>query len=155
MIKKIKLSLIYGCVFLFVGCGGGGSDSNSTAQPQEPLEDFSFPLHDISNPIVGDLKDYTLEDVNVRLTDNIAQRKILTYKMLGVTGQVTNATAIVFIPTKQAPVSGYKTVVWAHGTTGVADICAPSSQGLAVNAIPLINRLLDEGYVIIAPNYEC
>ncbi|MEG1857061.1 MAG: alpha/beta fold hydrolase, partial [Acinetobacter sp.] len=41
----------------------------------------------------------------------------------------------------------------AHGTTGVADKCAPSQQGLQ-GTQTLLQQLLAEGYVVVAPDYE-
>ncbi|MEO9224735.1 MAG: lipase family protein, partial [Acidimicrobiales bacterium] len=43
-------------------------------------------------------------------------------------------------------------IAWAHGTTGIADKCAPSLQ--PVSAIPLANKLLDAGYLVAATDYE-
>jgi pimeloyl-ACP methyl ester carboxylesterase len=45
-------------------------------------------------------------------------------------------------------------VVWAHGTTGVADACAPSKAALADSTKDLISKLLAAGYVVVAPDYE-
>lgn len=44
-------------------------------------------------------------------------------------------------------------MVWAHGTTGVADKCAPSQQGLKESQM-LLTKLLLAGYVVVAPDYE-
>ncbi len=50
------------------------------------------------------------------------------------------------------PAGGYRVVSWAHGTTGIADECAPSLGGpLTVWAA---NDLLDRGYVVTATDYE-
>jgi alpha-beta hydrolase superfamily lysophospholipase len=43
-------------------------------------------------------------------------------------------------------------VSWAHGTTGIADVCAPSLD--ASRVAPLANPLLAEGYVVVASDYE-
>lgn len=40
------------------------------------------------------------------------------------------ATSLVFTPNTPAPAGGWPIVVWAHGTTGVADACAPSKAAL-------------------------
>jgi len=77
----------------------------------------------------------------------------MTYKMLGVNGQETQATALVFTPQTVKPAGGWPLVVWAHGTTGVADACAPSRQGLKGNEY-FIAKLLAAGYAVVAPDYE-
>ncbi|EML3743050.1 alpha/beta fold hydrolase, partial [Acinetobacter baumannii] len=79
---------------------------------------------------------------------------ILTYKMLGQSGQEVQATSLVFTPITPPPVGGWPIVVWAHGTTGVADACAPSKAALADSTKDLISKLLAAGYVVVAPDYE-
>jgi alpha-beta hydrolase superfamily lysophospholipase len=60
-------------------------------------------------------------------------------------------TGIVMIPKRPAPAAGYPVVTWAHGTTGLADQCAPSiSPGTGGGAI---NDLLDRGWAFTATDY--
>jgi acetyl esterase/lipase len=61
-------------------------------------------------------------------------------------------TGVVAIPLADAPEGGYPVVAWAHGTTGIADECAPSIDG--VSAIPAPDELLAAGYVVTATDYE-
>jgi len=72
---------------------------------------------------------------------------------LGVNGKEVQATSLVFTPKTAAPANGWPIVVWAHGTTGVADKCAPSQQGLKESQM-LLTKLLLAGYVVVAPDYE-
>ncbi len=46
----------------------------------------------------------------------------------GINGSETQATALVFTPKRAVPAKGWPIVAWAHGTTGVADQCAPSQK---------------------------
>jgi dienelactone hydrolase len=64
------------------------------------------------------------------------------------------ATALVFTPKTAPPAKGWPIVVWAHGTTGVADICAPSRNQLNSYIQAMINGFLAAGYVVVAPDYE-
>src|SRR3954453_12094571 len=41
-------------------------------------------------------------------------------------GKPTAVSGIVSLPKGKAPKSGWKSVTWDHGTTGIADTCAPS-----------------------------
>ncbi|MGH9027551.1 MAG: alpha/beta fold hydrolase, partial [Acidimicrobiia bacterium] len=61
-------------------------------------------------------------------------------------------TGVVAVPDAPAPDGGYPVVAWAHGTTGIADECAPSLD--AIEAAPIANQFLDRGYVIAATDYE-
>jgi pimeloyl-ACP methyl ester carboxylesterase len=74
--------------------------------------------------------------------------------MLGQSGQEVQATSLVFTPNTPPPAGGWPIVVWAHGTTGVADACAPSKAALTDSTKDLISKLLAAGYVVVAPDYE-
>jgi hypothetical protein len=52
----------------------------------------------------------------------------MTYKMLGVNDKNDNSACFHTAGFNLPPANGWKIVVWAHGTTGVADKCAPSRQ---------------------------
>src|SRR4051794_41152110 len=41
-------------------------------------------------------------------------------------GKPTAVSGIVSLPKGKAPKAGWKSVSWEHGTTGIADVCAPS-----------------------------
>jgi len=97
---------------------------------------------------------YRFEECLSITTYNAADSVVMTYKMLGVSGKEVQATALVFTPKAAAPVGGWPIVVWAHGTTGVADECAPSRSALNSNVQVMIDQFLAAGYVVVAPDYE-
>ena len=130
---------------LLVACGGD-SDSSSSTSPTDPS---GIPANNIQNPVVK-VEAYTATS----LSGVAAQSSILTYKMLGQSGQEVQATSLVFTPNTAPPASGWPIVVWAHGTTGVADACAPSKMALTDSTKDLISKLLAAGYVVVAPDYE-
>lgn len=142
-IKLLMTSVLSTSLFL-VACGGGSSDDDS------PIVDPSgTPANNIQNPVV---KVYAYTSTN--LGPVAAESSILTYKMLGQSGQEVQATSLVFTPNTPPPAGGWPIVVWAHGTTGVADTCAPSKAALADSTKDLISKLLAAGYVVVAPDYE-
>lgn len=60
-------------------------------------------------------------------------------------------------PKGKPPAGGWPVISWAHGTTGLADQCAPSrggDQGSYGGAEPLIQGWLDDGYAVVATDYE-
>ncbi len=59
-----------------------------------------------------------------------------------------------FIPKGQAPAGGWPLLVWGHGTVGLADICAPSWAGRSYRDVRYLNRWLQEGFAIVASDYE-
>ncbi|MDC4625621.1 alpha/beta hydrolase [Acinetobacter baumannii] len=141
--KLLMMSVLSTSLFL-VACGGGSSDDGpATTNPS------GTPTNNIQNPVVK-VEAYT----STNLGSVAAESSILTYKMLGQSGQEVQATSLVFTPNTQPPVGGWPIVVWAHGTTGVADVCAPSKAALADSTKDLISKLLAAGYVVVAPDYE-
>lgn len=80
--------------------------------------------------------------------------KVMTYLMPNVQGKSAKATAMVMFPKTTKPASGWRVVVWAHGTTGIGDDCAPSNNAFNERFETLANSLLEAGYVIVAPDYE-
>jgi pimeloyl-ACP methyl ester carboxylesterase len=53
-------------------------------------------------------------------------------------------------------VSGKRPVIaWAHGTTGVAQACAPSKETNAITfgSIPGVTEVVDKGWVVVATDY--
>ncbi|MFI7927148.1 alpha/beta hydrolase family protein, partial [Acinetobacter baumannii] len=141
--KLLMTSVLSTSLFL-VACGGGSSDDGpATTNPS------GTPTNNIQNPVVK-VEAYT----STNLGSVAAESSILTYKMLGQSGQEVQATSLVFTPNTPPPVGGWPNVVWAHGTTGVADVCAPSKAALADSTKDLISKLLAAGYVVVAPDYE-
>lgn len=65
------------------------------------------------------------------------------------------------LPKGQSPKGGWPIIAWAHGTTGVADTCAPSGdyQNGPVNsyqnvAEKALNAWLAKGYAVVATDYQ-
>jgi len=61
-------------------------------------------------------------------------------------------TGLIAVPTSTPPPGGFPVVSWAHGTTGIADTCAPSLEPDLYTAIA--NGLLDKGYLVTGTDYE-
>ncbi len=76
------------------------------------------------------------------------------YKSRSADGADIAVSGVVVAPEGRAPKGGRPVVTWAHGTTGVADACAPSAGVDPVGRIPALAELLDAGYVVAATDYE-
>lgn len=63
-------------------------------------------------------------------------------------------SGMLFVPVGEPPVEGWPLVAWAHGTLGVADICAPSWSGLRDRDASYINRWLEQGFAVVATDYQ-
>jgi hypothetical protein len=66
------------------------------------------------------------------------------------------STAVLYQPSQPAPADGYPVVAFAHGTSGIADECAPSVNSYRPNIgleADYIQILLDAGYAVVATDY--
>lgn len=144
MKMKLFMTSVLSTSLFLVACGGGSGDDNSAI-----VDPSGTPTNNIKNPVVK-VDAYT----STNLGSVAAESSILTYKMLGQSGQEVQATSLVFTPNTPPPAGGWPIVVWAHGTTGVADACAPSKVALTDSTKDLISKLLAVGYVVVAPDYE-
>jgi len=67
--------------------------------------------------------------------------------------QATTVSGIVFFPKGNAPKGGWPVIAWAHGTTGIADVCAPSVMPRSPRDAQYFGYWLDHGYAIVASDY--
>lgn len=70
------------------------------------------------------------------------------YRSLGVDGSPVAVSGTVMVPQGRAPAGGWPILTWAHGTTGIADDCAPS---LRPSTMP---DWLRAGFAVVATDYE-
>jgi hypothetical protein len=74
------------------------------------------------------------------------------YHSQAIDGTDIAVTGLIATPDDAAPT--HEVVTWAHGTTGIADSCAPSLNPSSSEMVLLANGLLDKGYVVTATDYE-
>jgi alpha-beta hydrolase superfamily lysophospholipase len=83
----------------------------------------------------------------------LATGQRISYASTSVSGASVTVTGLVLTPKRQ---KAHKTVVWGHGTTGLADQCAPSDH-LGVfwpEARAAIAELLNRGWTVTARDYQ-
>ncbi len=96
-----------------------------------------------------------------------AQAWRILYHSRAVDGRDIAVSGVVIAPVGSPPRGGRVVVTWAHGTSGMADLCAPSKQsdiasGAASTSgpagfgalMPYVQTFLDAGYVVAATDYE-
>lgn len=59
-----------------------------------------------------------------------------------------------FIPRGEPPQGGWPVLTWAHGTVGLADICAPSWAGNVLRVRQYLDTWLREGFAVVATDYQ-
>ncbi len=82
----------------------------------------------------------------------LATARRVEYATTGVQGAVTPTTGLVLTPTTTRK---NRIVVWGHGTTGLADQCAPSASPAVFwpEARAAVAELLRRGWTVAAPDY--
>ncbi len=75
------------------------------------------------------------------------------YHSESIQGEDIAVSGIIVVPSGEVPDGGRPVLAWAHGTTGIADQCAPSKDP-AANGIGLVEPFLERGMVFAATDYE-
>ncbi len=80
---------------------------------------------------------------------------LLLYTSTGLDGKPVAVSGVLSVPKGKAPKGGWPIVAWAHGTTGIADQCAPSRSNLQQGYDhPLMQRWLKAGYAVVRTDYQ-
>ena len=83
------------------------------------------------------------------------QLRILYTSTDGETAQGQRLTSgAVFYPQGTPPEGGWPIIAWAHGTTGIADSCAPSRNVRSRRDADYLNAWLKQGFVVVATDYQ-
>jgi fermentation-respiration switch protein FrsA (DUF1100 family) len=76
------------------------------------------------------------------------------YHSKALDGRDIVVSGLVFAPAEPVE-SGSRTVVaWGHGSVGLGDKCAPSRFPWALGRLAILARLIEEGFVVTATDYE-
>ena len=75
------------------------------------------------------------------------------YHSQSIQGDDIAVSGLIVVPDGPAPDGGRPVLSWAHGTTGIADACAPSKDPASAG-MALVGPLLERGMVVAATDYE-
>jgi Secretory lipase len=141
------------------GRGDDAADAGTTTDPgavtlPEPDQfvgtDFYAEPDELPDVPHGTLLRYQpWENVQV---ENATMYRVM-YTSEDVAGDPIVVTGVVGIPTPAAPAEGRQVVTLAHGTTGIADDCAPS-KATGGRAVLAMRPFLDRGYLVAQTDYE-
>ena len=92
------------------------------------------------------------QPVDELTTDAISAYRIM-YLSRSVPGRAVAVTGTVLVPTAKAPSAGRKVLTLAHGTTGIADECAPSKEPKG-GELSLVTPLVAKGFLVVETDYE-
>jgi dienelactone hydrolase len=90
-----------------------------------------------------------------------ARNMLVLYRSVGSDGKPIAVSGTVSLPKGKVPKRGWPVITYDHGTTGIADQCAPSkdatdnpAHAYIAYAYPLLNRWLKAGYAVVRTDYQ-
>ncbi|WP_353177549.1 lipase family protein [Salinisphaera sp. T5B8] len=90
-----------------------------------------------------------------------ASNHLVLYRSTDINGDPIAVSGTVAIPRGEAPAGGWPVISWTHGTTGTADVCAPSLNDVGYrdkDYVDRINKTLDRwvqlGYAVVKTDYQ-
>jgi dienelactone hydrolase len=130
---------------------GGTNETPAVAAEEYTGDDFYTPPDPLPAGEHGTLLRYQpLDDFTV---EGATGWRVM-YLSESVPGDPIAVTGTVVIPTGEAPAEGRKLVTIAHGTSGIADECAPSRNAGASEASLASGSFAQAGYVVAVSDYE-
>jgi pimeloyl-ACP methyl ester carboxylesterase len=78
----------------------------------------------------------------------------ILYHSLSSKGAHVATSAVVLIPAGQAPAGGWPVIAWAHGTSGVARMCAPSLEKDMEYGEEGLMPMVRAGFAVVATDYH-
>ncbi len=118
--------------------------------PPEGPEGLAFYDPD---PLPAGLNSRVIWQVEVAAPAGARAWKVL-YHSHAIDGTPIAVSGFIVAPEDAEPGDDRVVVSWAHGTTGLADHCAPTRSLSPAQAIPGLADLLAAGYVVAATDYE-
>jgi len=133
-----------------IPAAAGDDDPAPSSDLAAPSADF----YDVPDPLPpGDPGDIIkVEPVTAPELRGTLHR--VMYHSRSVAGADIAVTGTIAVPAAAAPAGGRPVLSWAHGTVGIADVCAPSKAPVSSLMVEFGNRILDAGYIMASTDYE-
>lgn len=78
----------------------------------------------------------------------------ILYHSLDASGHDVATSGVVLIPAGKAPQGGWPVIAWAHGTSGVARMCAPSLMKDVYYGEEGLGQMISAGFAVVATDYH-
>lgn len=155
-----------GLLVATVACSsGGGSDEPAEAAAPTPSSpaperaaapeevDDEDALYAVPDPLPAGEHGDLLRYQRIGEDGGSATRYRIMYLSESLGGDPIVVTGTVVVPTAPAPAGGRPVLAVAHGTTGIADACAPSKGGGAAE-LALTPAAIERGWIVTVSDYE-
>jgi hypothetical protein len=155
--RAAGLAAVAGLVLLAACTGGptdGGGPTSSVAPtaPERPPEAF----YAVPDPLPPGPPGALIRAVPIAGLSVIPDSRAwaILYHSRDFDGRDVAVSGLVVAPPGTAPPGGRPVVVWGHGSTGLADRCAPSRAGVMSAFGSPLGGLLQQGVVAAATDYQ-
>jgi len=156
MAIKRSLAILLAAVLGFAALGCSSDDQKSSSAPLKvtmvkgspDLPDF----YGVPDPLPAGKPGDVIRSEPADAPGLNGSMSRVMYLSTNINGEAIAVTGLILIPKGTAPSGGWPIITWAHGTTGIADACAPSLK--PAEFVALANGLLDAGYLVVATDYE-
>ncbi|MDB5767368.1 MAG: secretory lipase [Collimonas fungivorans] len=140
-------------------CGGGGGDDNVVPQSKAFTADGGVSAFYRWNAVLPSAPGVLLQQEPLpasQVLPNASQAVRILYSS---TDGDDGKTAIYVsgdlqLPKGAPPVGGWPLIAWAHGTVGVADVCAPSWTVRDPRDVDYLDAWLAQGYAVVSTDYQ-
>jgi len=145
------------CLALAVACGGGHQATSATKTVpvlSVTTAGYALPAH-LATGAPGTLVAARAAPAQAHEL-GAAQAWQVLYHSTDLSGHDIAVSALILVPHGRVPAAGWFVVAWAHGTSGLADECAPSiAPELAHDptAVNEVRAFLRRGWAVVAPDY--
>jgi alpha-beta hydrolase superfamily lysophospholipase len=153
------LAVVAGLMLLAACTGGPADESGSTSgsvpattAPERPPEKF----YAVPDPLPPGPPGALIRAVPIAGLSVIPDSRAwaILYHSRSFDGRDVAVSGVVVAPPGAAPPGGRPVVVWGHGSTGLADRCAPSRGGVMGAFGRWLGGLLQQGVVVAATDYQ-
>src|SRR4051794_31972562 len=86
-----------------------------------------------------------------------ASNTLVLYRSTDANGHTDAVSGSITVPKGKAPKGGWPILTWAHGTTGIADSCAPTRSPADPSTsyvYPQLDAWLKAGYAVVRTDYQ-
>jgi len=135
------------------------ADAMTMATPP-PGERFYAPPAPLPEGNPGDVI-WTRALSNGAALPDAAENWLVLYRSTDIDGKPIAVSGTVAVPKGTPPQGGWPVISWTHGTTGIADVCAPSKNGPDYPARGYVtlmndglNQWVNQGYAVVKTDYQ-
>ncbi len=130
-----------------------GTTAASPSGPQLPDAGSAADFYNLPPEIPAGDPGRLIKVQTLEMPEGVRGWRVL-YHSTSVDGRDIAVSGLVYAPDSSVDPGSRPVVSWGHGSVGLGDVCAPSRSPRALLTQSIFAELLDEGFVVVATDYE-